>query len=202
MMSVAKLIKDVISRLPSGSIFSSIDFIDLGAQGNIDVIFHRLYTDGYIRKIGYGLYDLPKKSPILGNLNPNISQVISAYSKKMNQIFVQDPLNAANTLGVTTQVPSKLVYLTDGKTHHINICGIDIYFVHKSPKTIAGATKPIGVVLQALRYLGTAADDKNLKKIALQLNKQDIDDLKDIKGKTFRNIAPQIDRITEIATFH
>ncbi|WP_010301945.1 DUF6088 family protein [Candidatus Odyssella thessalonicensis] len=201
-MSVARQIKGIISQLPLGSVFCANDFADLGTLGNIDVIFHRLSSQGSIRKIGYGLYDRPRKSPILGDLKPNIDQIISAYARKMGQLFVLDPLNAANVLGITTQVPSKLVYLTDGKTHHINVCGIDIYFIHKSPKAIAGASKPIGIILQALRYIGSTRDDKTLQKIAARLTIQDLNDLQEIKNKTFRNIGPQIDRIQEIATLH
>lgn len=125
-MSVAQKVKGRIDGVAAGSIFSSIDFVDIATQNNVDVIFHRLASSGMIRKLGYGLYDKPRKSSILGDLIPDLDQVIKVYSKKLGQNFISDQVNAANMFGLSTQVPSKLTCLTNGKTHSITICGIDM----------------------------------------------------------------------------
>jgi hypothetical protein len=202
-MSIAKALQDQIFASPTGWVFCANDFDDLGSRGNIDVVLHRLAKQGIIRRLGYGLYDNPQTSPLLGTLTPDIKDIMHAYSRRMGQTFVLDPLNAANALGLSTQVPAQLTYLTDGKTHTITICGIDIHFVHAAPKKIAGATTPVGLLIQALRYFGAkGTPDKLLTLMANHISKSDLKVLKDLKSRTLRNLAPQIDRILEIATVH
>jgi hypothetical protein len=128
---------------------------------------------------------------------------MDAYARRLGQSFVLDPVNAANFLGISTQVPAKLTYLTDGKTHNITICGITIHFVHAAPKKIAGSMTPMGIVIQALRYFGSQSiPDKILNLIANRISKTDLKILKKLKNKTLRNLTPSIDRILEIAAVH
>lgn len=202
-MSISKTIQDLIFLKSAGWVFCAHDFADLGEKGNIDVVLHRLAKQGTIRRLGYGLYDNPRKSSLLGMLSPDIKDIIDAYARRMGQVFVLDPVNAANALGMTTQVPSKLTYLTDGKSHVATICGMNIYFVHASPKKIAGATSPMGLVIQALHYFGAkGAPDNALKIIASRISKSDLTILVALKNKILRNLSPQIDRIAKIATIH
>ena len=135
-MSIAKLLKDQIDKLDTGTVFCANDFCDLGNRGNIDVILHRLASSGIIRRLGYGLYDKPRKSAILGYLTPNISTIMKAYVRRTGQKVVLDPIGAANALSLTTQVPAQITFLTDGKSHIVQICGLDIKLVHASPKKL------------------------------------------------------------------
>ena len=202
-MTVSQDLKTKLSSYPEGAVFCANDFDDIGSRGNIDVILHRLSKSGLIRMLGYGLYDIPRKSQLLGDLSPDIKDVMNAYSRRMGQQFVLDPLNAANALGLTTQVPSKLMYLTDGKTHVLTVCGLDIHLIHTSSKKLAGAMSPIGVILQALRYFGPKGpSDTIIGLIAKKLSPNDLDSLSSLKNKLLRNMSPQIDRITKVAAIH
>lgn len=200
-MSLAQKIRDHVAQLPDGAVFSSRDLPVSGTGSTIDVILHRLSLDGMVRKLGYGLFDKPMKSDLLGVLDPDLKDIISAYARKLSQSFVLDPLNSANLLGFTTQVPAKLVYLTNGKTHKISVLGVDVYFVHKSPKTLLGSNTKAGMLLQALRYSDNIQDD-SIKRIARFLTKDDLDTLQSLKSHTYRKVAYYINRINEIATIH
>jgi hypothetical protein len=121
----------------------------------------------------------------------------------MGQVFVLAPLNAANALGLTTQVPSQLTYLTDGKSHTLAICGMHIHLIHASPKVISGSDSPIGIFIQALRYFGAkGAPDHIIDRIACKLSHDDVFSLRHIKNKVMRNLVPQLDRIEQRATIH
>lgn len=199
----SQLIQSKILAKPKGSIFSNMDFISDATKGNINIIFHRLAKAKKIRFLGYGLYDVPNTSPLLGDLTPNPKDIIEAYSRKMGQTFVLDPLNSANMLNITTQVPAKLNYLTDGKTHLLRVCGIDIYLTHASPKILAGANTQVGIIIQALRYLDPQdLNDIVLSKIAERLTAEQILMLQNVKHQTLRGLTPFIDRITKLATIH
>jgi len=202
-MSASQKLFEKIMSIPQGRVFCANDFSDMGSKGNIDVILHRISKQGIIRQLGYGLYDLPKKSGLLGDLSPDIKDIMDAYSRRMGQSFVLDPLNATNALGITTQVPSRLTYLTNGKSHTLYICGLDIHLVHASPKMIVGAMTPIGIVIQALRYFGSqGVPDHVIKLIARKISKDDLDFLISMKNKIVRNLIPSIDRIAKYATIH
>ena len=202
-MSISKLLQDKIASTSQGWVFCANDFSDIGTRVNIDVILHRLAKKKLIRRLGYGIYDKPIASNLLGQLSPSIQDIISAYARKMGQDFVLHPLNAANALGITTQVPPNLTYLTDGKSHVISVCGVDIHFIHSSPKIITGAKSSVGIVIQALRYFGSkGAPDEILKILAVRINRSDLDILNSVKVNALRSIVLQIDRITKIATIH
>lgn len=64
---------------------------------------------------------------------------------------------AANLLGLSTQVPSKIIYLTDGPNKEVPIGRRSIYFKHARPKAMAGLEGKFALVVQALRHLGKEA---------------------------------------------
>lgn len=205
-MSANKIIKDKINKMPKGSVFSAHDFYkdcDSTSKGNIDIILHRLSKSNDIRKLGYGLYDVPIVSSLLGPLAPKINDIIDAYARKLNQIFVLDPTSSAHILGLTTQVPSKLVYLTNGRSHVMKICNFDIHFIHSVPKNILGGQTYAGLIFQSLRYISVNnLSDNHLNLIFSLVSKSDIDQLDQIKNYAPKNIQIQVDRIKNFATIH
>ena len=200
--TLSAAIKDHILSHSRGWVFSAHDLTQCDVdRGTIDVILHRLAKQNIIRRLGYGLYDLPRKSSLLGALSPDISDVISAYSRRMGQVFVMAPLNAANALGLTTHVPSQLTYLTDGKSHTPAICGMHIHLIHASPKIISGSDSSLGIFIQALRYFGAkGAPDHIIDRIAQKLSQDDVFNLRPLKNKVMRHLVPQLERIELRAT--
>lgn len=61
---------------------------------------------------------------------------------------------AANLLGLSTQVPAKIIYLTDGPTKEVEIGRRSIHFKHVRPKAMTGPEGKLALVVQALRHLG------------------------------------------------
>ena len=202
-MSIARRLKDQIDPQSPGAVFCANDFCDLGSRGNVDVTLHRLAKSGVIRRLGYGLYDKPRTSSLLGNLSPDLSDIIKAYSRRTGQTIILNPLGAANALSLTTQVPAKTIFLTDGKSHALHICGIDIQLLHASPKKLAGAGIPIGLIIQALRYFGARmVPDDALQALAKKLSHKDVKILNSLKNKTLLSLSPHIDRILKYASIH
>lgn len=66
---------------------------------------------------------------------------------------------AANQLGLSTQVPAKPVYLTDGRTRQVRLGSRLIQLRHGAPKELPLGSRMSAMVFQALRYLGQAAVD-------------------------------------------
>ena len=65
---------------------------------------------------------------------------------------------AANLLGLSTQVPAKLVYLTDGRSRQVRVGNMAFFLHHAAPKTSPGQPGH-ALVIQALYFLGKDAVD-------------------------------------------
>lgn len=202
-MSISKQLMDQVAKQTPGAVFCANDFCDLGSRGNVDVILHRLAHSGDIRRLGYGLYDKPRTSPLLGDLSPDLSDIVKAYGRRTGQTITLDPLGAANALSLTTQVPAKTTFLTDGKSHILRICGINIQFIHASPKKLAGAGNSVGIIIQGLRYFGTRIiPDDVLRALSKRLSNKDVKALASLKNKTLLSLTPHIDKIVKYASVH
>jgi hypothetical protein len=144
-----------IERLGEGKAFSAKDFLDIASRGTIDMALSGLTRDGTIRRIRRGLYDMPKVNPALGGkLSPDIDEAARAIARRQRWKIVPDGAWAANLLGLSTQVPSKIVYLTDGPNQEVPIGRRSIHFKHARPKAMAGPEGKSALVVQALRHLG------------------------------------------------
>ena len=137
-----------------GAVHITQDFLALGRRAAIDQALSRLAGKGSIRRIGRGIYDYPKISPLIGVLTPDPDKVAQAFAKKTGSVIQMSGARAANELGLSTQVPARIVYLTNGNSRRISLGKQIIELKHAAPKKMAIANKPIGTVVQALRHLG------------------------------------------------
>jgi len=144
-----------IERLGEGKAFSAKDFLDIASRGSIDMALGSLTLSGIIRRIRRGLYDMPKVNPTLGGkLSPDIDEAAQAIARRQRWKIVPEGAWAANLLGLSTQVPAKIIYLTDGPNNEVLIGRRSIHFKHARPKAMAGLEGKFALVVQALRYLG------------------------------------------------
>ncbi len=111
-----------------------VDFLEFGSREAIDVALHRLAKQGVIRRLARGLYDLPKEHPVLGTLSPSAEAVAQAVAGRDRTRLQPAGANAANMLGLTTQVPAKMVFMTDGPARTVKIGPMTIQFRRTTPK--------------------------------------------------------------------
>ena len=172
-MVTSKIKKRIIGK-GRGAIFAPSDFLDIGSRASVDQALSRLAGQGVIRRLARGLYDFPKKSSRFGYLSPSADDIARAVARKDNQILQISPAMAANQLGLSTQVPSKPTYMTDGPTRTKTIGRQVIRFRNASSKTLIGAGQKTGAVFQALRYIGKdRVDDQMIAKLACFLGDKD-----------------------------
>ena len=144
-----------IERLGPGKAFLAKDFLDIASRTMIDVTLASLAQSGKIRRVRRGLYDVPKVNPALGGkLSPDIDEAARAIARRQRWKIVPEGAWAANLLGLSTQVPSKITYLTDGPNNEVSVGRRIIHFKHARPKALAGLEGKFALVVQALRHLG------------------------------------------------
>ena len=152
--SVQNKVLKRVSAKGRGWVFSASDLLDLGSRAAVDQSLFRLKRDGRIRRIGWGLYDFPKAHPTLGQLAPAPHDIAQAVARARNLTLHISGARAANQLGLSTQVPAKLVYATDGATRRVRVGRQVVEFRHTARRFLKGADTPAGAALQALRHLG------------------------------------------------
>jgi hypothetical protein len=128
---------------------------------------------GLITRLDHGIYLVPKTSKALGILYPSIDEIAHAIAKRDRAKIIPSGVHALNKLGLSTQVPLRVVYLTDGSPRVIKIGKRTIKFKKTSPKNLQVKGPISGLVIQALREIGKAkATPGQLNKISEILRKE------------------------------
>ena len=151
--SVDNMIINRIYGKKRGWVFTPNNFFDLGSRAAIDQSLSRLAKAGTIRRLSRGLYDYPEKHRSLGELPPNYERIVQALTGRDNIKIQPSGAYAANMLGLSEQVPARIVFLTDGKNKKIQVNKHQIILKNTTPKNMATAGRISGVVIHALRYL-------------------------------------------------
>jgi hypothetical protein len=137
-----------------GSVFVPADFLDLGSREAVDITLHRLARKRTIRRLARGVYDFPKQHPVLGALQPSADAVARALAGRDRTRLQPAGAYAANALGLSEQVPAKVVFLTDGPSRTVKIGPITIQLRRTTARNMAAAGRLSGLLIQALRELG------------------------------------------------
>ncbi len=135
-------------------VFTPNQFLDLGSRSSVDQALSRLTAAGTIRRLAFGLYDYPEKHPKLGVLSPNPDAIARAISENDDSRLQPSGAYAVNLLGLSQQVPAKIVYLTDGAEKNVAVGNQRIQLRRTTPKNMATAGRTSGLIIQAFRYLG------------------------------------------------
>lgn len=152
--SIDSRILEAINARGRGSVFVPTDFLDFGSREAVDVVLHRLLRKETIRRLARGIYDFPKEHPVLGWLQPSPEKIAGALVGRDCTRIQPTGAYAANILGLSEQVPAKIVFLTDGPSRTIKIGLTTIQLRRTSAKNMAMAGRLSGLLMQALRELG------------------------------------------------
>jgi predicted transcriptional regulator of viral defense system len=137
-----------------GWVFSPKDFLDLGSRMAVDKILSRLTANGIIRRIDRGIYDFPKHNKYVGTLSPHPDDIVKILAAKSGDSVLCSGAMAANALGLSTQVPARNVYLTNGASRIRTIGNTNIVLKHAKVPIFSNAPTAVNLVIQALSYLG------------------------------------------------
>lgn len=182
-----------------GAIFAPSDLLDLGSRASVDQTLSRLADQGVIRRLTRGLYDYPKISPRFGMVQPAVDDVARAIARKDHYVLLVSQAAAANQFGLSTQVPSQPVYMTDGPTRTRTVGQQVIQFRNTSRKTLVGAGQKSGAVFQALRYVGKdGVTDSVISKLARTLSDKD----RDLLVKQSRHVPAWMQPVIQQITTH
>ena len=158
--------KKAISRIYGrgrGWAFSPNDFVEDFSRDQIENALAGLCREGKIRRVCRGIYDYPKYSELLQQeLSPDFDQVAQAFARKFNWRIQPSGDVALNLLGLSTQVPGRLVYLSDGPNRQYDIGNYTLEFKKSALKDVGFKYRESGLIVQALKSLGQEMVDESV----------------------------------------
>lgn len=135
------------------AIFFISDFSDLGSPETIRKLLTYATMEGLLEKVGQGIFVKPKDSRF-GRIPVPAESVAQAIAERDRSEILPTGSTAANIIGLSTQVPMNLSYITTGSTRTVEVGNRRISFKHASPKNFACKGKAMCIIIQGLREVG------------------------------------------------
>jgi hypothetical protein len=153
MSRLAENIWSAARAMPEGGLLSPKEFLHLGSRAAIDKTLSRLAQEGKLMRVSRGAYALPVAGRF-GSRPPSTESIIEAIESTHGESIVASGAVEANALGLTTQVPTREVFLTSGPTRKLRLGNRTIELKHGSRWQLALGKRPAGRAIRALSWLG------------------------------------------------
>lgn len=172
MHTTAQSILAYTEKLSEGAVICAKELLHLGTRATVDQSLSRLTKRGSLLRVGRGLYTRPVKTRF-GQRPPAPETVVEALAEHTGETVTTSGAAAANKLGLTTQTPVKLVYLTSGPSRKIRLGKQEIQLRHARAWELKAPNSPAGNALRALSWLGPQNSHDKLSLLSSLLNKQE-----------------------------
>jgi len=177
--SIEDYILTAIKSKPRGTLLFPDDYKKMASSEGVRQALKRLAEKNEIKRIAQGIYVRPKQNEFIGEIIPTAEEVAVGIAKRDKIRIIPTGVFALNALGLSTQIPMKLVYLTDGSPREIQIGKRSIKFKKTTPKALSVKGTKSALVVQVLREIGKdKVREDELQKIHDVLKSEDVRNLK------------------------
>jgi hypothetical protein len=173
-----------VAALAEGEPITAKGLLHLGARADVDQALTRLARRGELMRIARGLYVLPVVSRF-GIRAPAAEKVVQALGRAFGEVVVQHGAAIANGLGLTTQVPLRLIYLTSGPSRNLSLGKQKVELRHALPWQLVEPGIHAGDVLRALGWMGRERAASAVANLARTLGPAEVTQL-----AALRTVAP------------
>ena len=158
MESYASKIEGRISHWKKGKIFFPLDFSDIAQPQVVRKTLTRLCNDRTIVRLGRGIFYVPEIDDKWGTglVMPSLEEIAKAVAESEMIRIAPTGTYALNALGISSQVQTNIVYVTDGAPRKINIGnGRGITFKHTSDvKLFSFKSELMSLIVAAIKEIG------------------------------------------------
>jgi len=176
MQVVAEQIMERAETLPEGAPIAAKGLLHLGSRAAVDQALSRLVRRGRLLRAGRGVYVRPVEGRF-GSRPPAVEKLVRAVSEQRGEVVAASGAAAANALGLTTQVPIRMVYLTNGPSRTLSVGKQRVEFQHAPPWQLLLADRPAGEAVRALAWLGPDKAETALASLKRRLGPSAFDEL-------------------------
>lgn len=163
-------------QLPEGTALSAKVFLHLGNRAAVDQALSRLHERGELVRAGRGVYLKAIKSRF-GIRSPTVDQAIEAVAHQRGEVIVSNGAAAANSLGLSTQVPIWSIYFTSGRSRTMTVGSQTVELKHVPRWQLALGNKPASLAVRALAWLGPEKAEEALLSIKQKLSAEAFSEL-------------------------
>ena len=180
MQSSEKQIEGYLKDKRNGKIYFTSDFRHLVSESAIRMALSRLVKKKTLIRLAQGVFYYPKIDRKTGiTLLPSIEDIAEALAKRDKARIVPTGAYAMNKLGLSTQVPMKIVFLTDNVPRKVKIGRTWITFKKAATKNFAYKSYVTMLVSFALSEIGKDnVNPQNIVTIAPTLLQEDKEKIK------------------------
>ena len=180
--------------LPEGVPVTAKGLLHLGSRAAVDQALSRLTKRGTLLRAARGSYVLPVESRF-GKRAPSVEKTVAALAEQRGEHIAPSGAMAANALGLTTQVPTRPVYLTSGRSQRLMLSKQEVELRHVPNWQLAlGNAKP-GQVIRALAWLGPEKAEAAASRMRATLNSEERAELARVVGRMPGWLAGTLSRI-------
>jgi predicted transcriptional regulator of viral defense system len=200
MSNTTQPIDDVILRSmrarQSASAFSAKHFAGFGTAEAVRQALSRLARVGKIRRVRRGVYDLPREHPLVGVKSPDPMAAIKAVMDSTGTPWQVSGAYAANAIGISDQVPARVVVLTTGNPRKMQVGKTTVYIRQTAPRFLLAPGTTAGLIFQGVRWMGKdGVTDAMVNDLQQRLQADDKRRLTDLIPQMPRWMQPLVQRI-------
>lgn len=176
--NATEAIRQYIRALPAGEPFASRSLLDCGSRAAVDQALSRMVRAGEITRLARGLFVRPEVNRFIGKVMPDTTRVLEVLAKARGEIIQPHGAEAARRLQLSTQVPTRPVFLTSGPSRRLRLGLAEVWLQHSSRLHAELAGQPAGLALTALDYLGRrAVTTESIEKVRSSLAESEFQQL-------------------------
>jgi len=172
MSKLAQSILLCAQSLPEGGLLSPKEFLHLGSRAAVDQALSRLSREGMLLRVGRGAYSPPIHGRF-GLRPPSTESVVEAIESASGQTVVASGAAEANALGLTTQVPTREIYLTSGPSRRLKLGNREIELRRGNRCQMLLGKRLAGKAIRALIWLGPEQAPEALQMLKRTLPSQE-----------------------------
>ncbi len=168
MPSPAEFVSQWLEAQPEGALIRSLDLRCMVSDNQASRELARLARRGRLMRVARGLC-VTVTASCFGPVPPPVDKMIQSLADITGHAIVRHGAAAANALGLTTQVPVRQIYLTDGRARTLNL-GKQVIEIRRVPKwmLVLGDSLASDIV-RALEWLGPDLAEHTVGKLAVQI---------------------------------
>lgn len=169
-----KRMKEVVLLAEDGKIFFPDDFAICGTPDAVRSGLSRMCRDGVLWRFAKGIYYKPIYDKWDGTpREPSLDAIAHRIAERDNARIAPTGAYALNKLGLSTQVPANIVYITDGSARQVKFGeSKSILFKHSNELgNFAYQSSVMQLAVTAMREIGEAAlTEEQFAKIKEMIN--------------------------------
>ena len=149
--------KAIVRQAEDGKIFFPDDFVTCGTPDAVRSGLSRMCSEGIIWRFAKGIYYKPVYDKWDGTpRKPSIDKIAHRIAERDNARIAPTGAYALNRLGLSTQVPANIIYITDGSARKVKFGeGKSIIFKHSNElRNFAYQSSVMQLAVIAMREIG------------------------------------------------